>query len=153
MTAYAAPSAPPAPVYGGFWLRVVAAVVDTILFMAVEAPFLLLAYGTDYYDFRSDAPFVRGWVDVVVTWILPAVITIVFWRWKRATPGKMLLKMQVVDADTGETPTVGQCLLRYVGYFLAALPCGLGLWWVAWDRRKQGWHDRMANTVVVRTVT
>jgi uncharacterized RDD family membrane protein YckC len=38
-----------------------------------------------------------------------------------------------------------------VGMFLAALPCGLGLLLVAFDQRKRGWHDRLANTVVRRT--
>lgn len=141
----------PTHAYGGFWRRVLAALVDALLFAIVEAPFLLLAYGPEYYDWDAPAELVAGWVDLVVSWIMPAVVTILFWRWKRATPAKMLLKMQIVDADTGETPTVGQCILRYVGYVLAALPCGLGLLWVAWDERKQGWHDRIANTVVVRS--
>jgi uncharacterized RDD family membrane protein YckC len=40
--------------------------------------------------------------------------------------------------------------LRYAGYFVALLPVGLGILWVAFDARKQGWHDKLAKTVVVR---
>jgi len=39
---------------------------------------------------------------------------------------------------------------RYFGYFLASIPLGLGLLWVAFDKRKQGWHDKLAGTVVIR---
>ena len=138
--------------YGGFWLRVVAAFIDTLLFELVQAPFLLVAYGTVYYDWsRPASGLVEGPVEVLVAWIMPAVATILFWRYKRATPGKMLLKMEVVDAETGEPLTWGQCVLRYVGYVLAMLPCGIGIFMIAFDPEKRGLHDRLANTVVRRT--
>ena len=41
-------------------------------------------------------------------------------------------------------------MIRYLGYYVSAIPFGLGLLWVAFDPRKQGWHDKMAGTVVVR---
>jgi len=44
---------------------------------------------------------------------------------------------------------LAQWLIRYVGYFVAVLPLGLGILWVAWDKKKQGWHDKMAKTLVV----
>ena len=46
--------------------------------------------------------------------------------------------------------SVGQSIGRYLAYFLSTLPFGLGLLWVAWDPKKQGWHDKLAGTVVVR---
>jgi uncharacterized RDD family membrane protein YckC len=39
--------------------------------------------------------------------------------------------------------------VRYLGYFVSALPLGLGFFWVAWDKRKQGFHDKLAKTVVI----
>lgn len=39
---------------------------------------------------------------------------------------------------------------RYLGYFVSMLFLGLGCIWVAFDSRKQGWHDKLAGTVVVR---
>jgi uncharacterized RDD family membrane protein YckC len=41
-------------------------------------------------------------------------------------------------------------LLRYVGFIIAALPLLIGLIWAAFDARKQGWHDKIASTVVIR---
>ena len=131
--------------YGGFWIRFAASLIDAILFLVLEAPFVLLFYGTGYYT--SDE-LIAGPADIVITWIAPFLIEIAFWHYKRATPGKMLFKLQIVDADTGESLSWGQCVLRYIGYFLAALPCGIGLLMIAFDERKRGWHDRLANSVV-----
>lgn len=136
--------------YGGFWLRAVALLIDTLLYELVSAPFLIVAYGVDYYDLDAPSSLIAGPVDLIVSWIVPVVVTVLFWRYKRATPGKMLFRMQVVDADTGETLTWGQCVLRYIGLIMAAVPCGLGLLMAAFDARKRGWHDRIANTVVTR---
>jgi uncharacterized RDD family membrane protein YckC len=70
--------------------------------------------------------------------------------WKSATPGKMAIGAKIVDATTGAAPTTPQLLLRYLGYFVSVFPACLGLVWVGFDRRKQGWHDKIAGTVVVR---
>lgn len=39
---------------------------------------------------------------------------------------------------------------RYLAYYVSLIPFGLGFIWVAFDGRKQGWHDKLAGTVVVR---
>jgi uncharacterized RDD family membrane protein YckC len=69
----------------------------------------------------------------------------------QATPGKMAISARVVDASTGNTLSVGQSVGRYLAYFVSILPLGIGLLWVAFDSRKQGWHDKLAGTVVVRS--
>jgi uncharacterized RDD family membrane protein YckC len=62
----------------------------------------------------------------------------------------MVVSAKIVDAKTGGKPTTQQLVVRYLGYFVSTIPLGLGLLWVAFDPRKQGWHDKMAGTVVVR---
>jgi len=47
-------------------------------------------------------------------------------------------------------PSLGQAIGRYLAYFVSALVLGLGFIWIAFDTRKQGWHDKLAGTVVVR---
>ena len=64
----------------------------------------------------------------------------------------MTIKAKIVDAKTGEKPTLTQFIIRYLGYFVAVIPLGLGIFWVAWDSKKQGWHDKMAGTLVVKDV-
>ena len=58
--------------------------------------------------------------------------------------------MIIVDARTGKAPSKGQLIGRYFAYYLSLLPLGLGFLWIAWDQRKQGWHDKIAGTVVIR---
>lgn len=60
------------------------------------------------------------------------------------------MPLRVVDAETGKTLSVGQAVARYLCYIISMLPLCLGFIWVAFDRRKQGWHDKIAQTVVVR---
>jgi uncharacterized RDD family membrane protein YckC len=135
--------------YAGFWLRGVASLIDSVLVLCVTFPLLLTIYGPTYLD-ATRTGFVAGGADVLLTWVAPAAAVVVFWLYRQATPGKMALSMRVVDATTGDTLTVGQCVARYLGYFVSIIPLGLGLVWVAFDPKKQGWHDKLAGTVVVR---
>ncbi len=140
-----------APVeYAGFWIRVVAALIDTVVLVAVSAPLLVAIYGWGYYD-GGKTGFIAGFPDFVISYLLPAFAVIVFWVTKQATPGKMIVSARVVDAKTGATLSKGQALGRYLGYYVSIVPFGLGVIWVAFDRRKQGWHDKLAGTVVVRS--
>ena len=107
---------------------------------------------------RSHRPAnsLSGYLDGVIIYEnklgFPFIATISFWVYKQATPGKMTIKVKIVDAKTGGKPTLQQFIIRFLGYFVAVLPLGLGIVWVAWDSRKQGWHDKMAGTLVVKEV-
>lgn len=133
--------------YVGFWPRVGASLIDTICLLVITLPLVTAIYGAAYWDGTS---FIAGPADVLISWVLPAVLIVVLWMKFGATPGKMALGATIVDARTGAKPTATQALVRYVGYFVAGIPLGLGLIWVGFDPRKQGWHDKMAGTVVVR---
>jgi uncharacterized RDD family membrane protein YckC len=62
----------------------------------------------------------------------------------------MALSLRIVDASSGGPASTMQYFGRYLAFFLATIPFGAGLLWVAFDGRKQGWHDKLARTVVVR---
>jgi uncharacterized RDD family membrane protein YckC len=62
----------------------------------------------------------------------------------------MAIGARIVDAKTGGKPSFKQEAIRYLGYFVSTFPLCLGLIWVGIDKRKQGWHDKLAGTVVVR---
>jgi uncharacterized RDD family membrane protein YckC len=134
--------------YVGFWTRVGATIIDTVLTLCITMPLLVAIYGWAYFE-NSEPRFARP-ADALISWVLPAVAVILFWLKKQATPGKMAVSARVVDSATGETMSAGQSIGRYLAYFVAALPVGVGLFWVAWDPKKQGWHDKLAGTVVVR---
>jgi uncharacterized RDD family membrane protein YckC len=133
--------------YAGFWIRVAASLIDTVLLIIVIAPFLTMIYGADYWQVESVS---YGFWDVLVNYIFPAVAVILFWVYKSATPGKMVLKLTIVDAKTGAKPSTSQLIGRYFGYYVSAIPLLLGLIWVGIDKRKQGWHDKLAGTLVIR---
>jgi uncharacterized RDD family membrane protein YckC len=133
--------------YAGFWLRLWAGVIDTVLILVVTGPILTLYYGEAYWV--SDQ-IIEGPFDFFLSWLFPAVVVILFWVFKNATPGKMAIGAKVVDGKTGESATVGQLIGRYFAYFLSIIPLLLGCFWIAFDPRKQGLHDKLAGTVVVR---
>lgn len=72
-----------------------------------------------------------------------------FWVKYAATPGKMLLRLKIVDAATMQPASAFQYGLRAVGYLISCLFLCLGFIWISFDRRAQGWHDKIARTVVV----
>jgi len=133
--------------YVGFWPRVGASLIDTVLVLMVTYPILYAIYGGSVLSGGLHIPRSVGFL---LDWVFPAVAIILFWIKRQATPGKDAISAKIVDAKTGAAPTVSQLVVRYLGYYVSTIPLGLGLIWVAFDARKQGWHDKMAGTVVVR---
>lgn len=133
--------------YAGFWIRFGAMLIDLVIMLIVLFIPLSLIYGEEYW---VGDKFIYGFWDVLIGYVVPFVATIWFWLRYLATPGKMATKLEVVDASTGKKMSTGQAIGRYFAYILAALPFGLGLIWVGIDKRKQGWHDKLAGTVVIR---
>jgi len=133
--------------YAGFWIRVGASIIDTILLLLVIAPVLTAIYGTSYW---INGSLVQGAWDVLFNYLFPAIAVVIFWICKSATPGKIATKLTIVDAKTGGKPSTGQFIGRYLGYYVSMIPLFIGIIWVAFDKRKQGWHDKLAGTVVIK---
>lgn len=134
------------PHYAGFWVRFAASLIDTVLLLAIITPVLLMIYGKEYFQ---SSTLIKGPADFFLNWIFPLIAVVVFWMTESATPGKMLFHLKIVDAYSGNKPTPIQLILRYLAYYISAIPFCLGFFWVAFDKRKQGWHDKIAGTVVI----
>lgn len=68
------------------------------------------------------------------------------------TVGKRLLKERVLVERTREPAGLLRMLFREtLGKMISGLFLGLGFWWVLFDRRGQGWHDKLVGTVVQTT--
>lgn len=134
--------------YVGFWSRTVAVIIDSLLMIVILWPVLYFIYGEEYYQSEQ---LIHGGADFILSYILPAVVVVLFWIYKSATPGKMAIHAKIIDARTGEPASKQQLIIRYFGYYLSSLALMLGFIWIAFDSRKQGWHDKIANTLVVRT--
>ena len=133
--------------YAGFWIRVAAALIDTVLFILVFSIPITLIYGSGYWTSQNAA---EGFWDVLIQYIVPLVLTVWFWTKYLGTPGKMLLRLRVVDAYTGQAISTPKAIGRYLGYYVSVLPLMLGIIWVGIDKKKQGFHDKLAGTVVIR---
>ncbi len=135
--------------YVGFWARVLAAIVDSICALMIIVPAILWIYGWDYLNL-IEGKLVAGPADFLVQYLFPALAVIFFWLARGATPGKMVIGARIVDAMTLSKLGVGQAILRYIGYYVSMIPLLLGLIWVGFDARKQGWHDKIAGTLVIK---
>jgi uncharacterized RDD family membrane protein YckC len=133
--------------YAGFWIRFGAMLIDLVVMIIVLYIPLTMIYGEEYWVGEQ---FIYGFWDVILGYIVPIIVTIWFWLRYKGTPGKMATKLRIVDAATGNKMTTGQAIGRYFAYTIAILPLCLGLIWVGIDKKKQGWHDKLAGTVVIR---
>lgn len=134
--------------YVGFWRRLLAAAIDFLILFVVTTPILLAIYGRRYFALVESGASAGFW-DFVIEYIVPAVAVIAFWRRYGATPGKMAIGAKIVDAKTGERPSTARLVVRYFSYLVSALPFFLGFLWIGISRRKQGFHDKIARTMVI----
>ena len=136
--------------YAGFWRRVGASLIDTLLFSIIL--FLI-------YTFFLDSSSMRIWVENgvlqiesnngFIEQIAMMAITLIMWVKFLGTPGKLVLGCHVIDVKTRQHLKPLQAIIRYISYIASIIPLGLGFFWIAWDKKKQGFHDKIAGTVVV----
>ncbi len=141
--------------YAGFWRRLFAAGFDSLWVFAIIIYLLINVDDTNYLvlpdNIIATLPILENfqWQRFLVENILPIILILWLWLKYAATPGKLLVDCEIVDADTGKKIDFQQALLRYIAYTISLIPFGLGFLWVLWDKRKQGWHDKIAGTVVI----
>lgn len=135
--------------YVGFWKRFIACLIDVFILTVISVPLLLAIYGRSYLKLVHESGGLAGFWDFMIQYALPTIAVIVFWRYRGATPGKMAISARIVDAKTGGRPSTGKLVVRYFAYIVSTLPLLLGFIWIGIDRRKQGFHDKIAGTLVV----
>ena len=136
-------------VYAGFWLRLSATVIDLIiLFFLITLPVSMI-YGADQYLNNTAYTYMGVW-HFIIEFVFPLILTIWLWLRFSATLGKMILKLKIVDIKTSGPISFRQAIIRYIGYLPSFYCLLLGILWVAFDNRKQGWHDKLASTAVIR---
>ena len=83
----------------------------------------------------------------VINTLFMGAYFITFWRKFGATPGKMFLRMKIVDADTLERPSLRNLIKRFLGYITAII----GIWSIVFSKRSMAIHDKIANTIVIKS--
>ncbi len=150
---YAVTMQPPGHlVYAGFWLRFVAAIIDSLILLP-------LAIVSVVFNFANNAAtdnnvkigialgsMFYSLCCVVVQWLYFALQES---SRAQATVGKRLMSIQVTDR-AGNRIGFGRATGRYFGKILSALILYIGFMMAGWTQRKQALHDMLADTLVVR---
>jgi uncharacterized RDD family membrane protein YckC len=152
---YAATMQPPGHfVYAGFWLRVVAILVDGVIFLPLSGISYYLQYLSRTSDFDSAAAKIGlglfmiayGIFLIIARWLYFALMESSGWQ---ATVGKKMIGLKVTTLD-GQRIGFGRATGRYFGKIVSALILGIGFLMAGWTERKQALHDMMAGTLVIR---
>jgi uncharacterized RDD family membrane protein YckC len=143
--------------FAGFWIRVLAALIDSIILGVVQSiiQFAALRPMLGLTDVNSTDPAAlfaaAGAVGVLglVGMAMAATYEGVFVSQMGATPGKMALGMKVVRPD-GSRVDLGRAIGRYFAKLLSMIILCIGYIMIAFDSEKRGLHDMICDTRVVR---
>ncbi len=160
---------------GGFWIRAFALLIDTVfLYLLGWTVLAAVAVTTGFQDaiianraaleqaiqagsnalMETLEPLLAPYADTfgITLWAL-AMVSFLYRPLCHATWGKTLgkwfLGLRVITID-GAPLGLGKATLRFIGYMIAIIPLSFGLLWVVFDPQKQGWHDRIASTYVIK---
>jgi uncharacterized RDD family membrane protein YckC len=119
----------------GFWIRVVAYLIDAVLLYIVQYILGLIL---------QDA-------GGIVSLVVQIAYFVYFWSGQGGgqTVGMRVFGLRVIRTD-GSALTITQAAIRWVGLLVSFLCLAIGVIWVAFDANKQGWHDKIASTYVVK---
>ena len=121
--------------YAGFGERLMAMIIDGLILAAVG----IAIRGVGLSNFYEKIDVFVGAVYIIYFWVNRGGATI----------GKNVMKIKVVTTE-GKPVNYQKAIIRYLGYIVSGLPVFLGFLWVLWDDKKQGFHDKIAGTVVVK---
>jgi uncharacterized RDD family membrane protein YckC len=127
-------------------VRAAAFLIDWLIAIVIAVPLMVVGVGLRHVSLD---PAEHSWD--LLAFVAVAAVVIGFWRYCGATPGKIAVAVKIVDAATGQPPSTARLVLRFLAYFVSAAPLYLGFLWIAIDRRKQGWHDKIARTIVINS--
>ena len=155
------PAAPPPPpvwdaqpagaaqvAYGGFWIRLVAYIIDAILISLVLG-LVTSIFGISYVDVDdlSKIDPTLNLLSLLVAWLYFALMES---SERGATVGKMAMGLRVVSND-GKRISFLNATGRYFAKIISALIFCIGFIMIAFTDRKRGLHDMIASTLVIKT--
>jgi uncharacterized RDD family membrane protein YckC len=169
----------PVPKYATINQRMVAASIDSFIILIVFAPLidLVVLHYFPIHDFNllqvqsqlgenpppsatikaffhasvESGAFRRWWINSLAQFVVYFTMSAICWKYWSATPGKMVMRQTVVDAKTEAPISDARIAVRIVGYCVIIASCMIGFFWAGFDKRHQGWHDKMAGTVVLNS--
>lgn len=144
--------------YAGFWARLVAMAIDAGILWALN----YVLYGV--WNIATNLPWGGSGVEqfgetvsntvsqwgwrVVTIFFAQVAYFICFWAWRGQTPGKMVMRLKITRLD-GSPIGWGTAIIRYLGYIISVFIIFAGFFWIGFDARRQGVHDKIAETYVI----
>ena len=135
------PALPEQPRYAGFWIRLLAYILDAIVLGAITYPLIRVLSSMGIGDSSSNI------LSIAISWMYFAVFESSEWM---ASPGKKVLGLIVAD-EQGMKISIGRATRRYLAKIVSGLILGIGFIMIAFTARKQGLHDKIFHTLVLRT--
>lgn len=128
--------------YASFGARFVALFIDGVILGIIN--FILGAIAAPLGDSAASLVSMLG---TLIGWAYFIYLDVA----QGATLGKKVMHLRVQKTDTGENLNYVEAFLReVVGRILSSIVLFLGYFWMLWDDKKQTWHDKVANSVVVK---
>lgn len=150
--------------YGGFWVRFIAFLIDALVLKVILGIIAFVFFGGEiaqdvaYYTangFRPDHMQIQqmitlgmplGLITIAIWWLYYTLMESSKWQ---ATLGKLVFDLKVVDYE-GRRISWGRANARYWSKILSTMILYIGFFMIGWTKRKQGLHDKIAETLVVR---
>ncbi|HEY32558.1 MAG TPA: RDD family protein [Dehalococcoidia bacterium] len=147
--------------YAGFWIRFWAFLIDTLIIVGISLLYngiWGLASGAGFWGEEATDPLLPDavassgsslWaVSSGILFLIVVAYFICFWRWRGQTPGKMIMRLKIVHFN-GAGMGWGGAVMRFLGYIISILLVLSGFFWIPVDIRRQGFHDKIADTFVI----
>lgn len=133
-------------IYAGFWIRFLACILDFFITLLVVVPIIALAKLSWSSEYSEPVAVVFSFLaNGVCAWLYAALFESGNWQ---ATPGKRILGLKVTDL-TGNRISFGRASGRYFAKIISAIILYIGYVMVGFTEKKQGLHDKLADTLVV----
>jgi uncharacterized RDD family membrane protein YckC len=126
------------PEYVGFWARLGAIILDGII---IGIPSFGIQFGLVLFTGINSMMYIVSVATLIFMLYMEGI--------KGGTPGKLIIGVRVVN-EKGEYIGMPSAFLRYIGKILSGLILGIGYFMIGWDAKKQGLHDKIAKTYVIR---
>src|SRR5574341_1713852 len=145
--------------YAGFWTRAAARIIDILIILIIYNLFYLvdrlgadagLWGATGFGEGDTESAFsVENFLRGVFFLGFPIFYYVYLTGSCGQTFGKMAMRIKVVNED-GTPVDYRKAMFRWLAYFLCDLTLNIGYIWAAFDARKQGFHDKVCRTLVVK---
>jgi uncharacterized RDD family membrane protein YckC len=136
--------------YAGFWPRAVAALIDTVIMLGISMGINKLLGVASFPSATQAAPSSDMIFSALFSMCCGFLYYSIIQGIMKGSIGKHAMGLTLVDAKNFKQISIGQSVGRYMMSFISYFIFGAGIFSIIWNKKKQGWHDKTAGTVVVK---